>query len=44
MVRDLQGNVPSDSHIVHAYSFRGELVLSMTVYSTVNAAKRESSF
>lgn len=38
VVRDRQGNLLSDSHVAHAYMFRDGLVLSMSVYPTVDAA------
>jgi hypothetical protein len=39
VVRDLQGNLLSDSHIAHVYTFRGDLVATMFVHPSVDAAK-----
>ena len=43
VVRDLNGNVLTDSHIADAYTFRADLVLSMAVHPNAGAAERESS-
>jgi len=39
VVRDQQGNLLSDSHIAHVYTFRGERVAAMFVHPSVDAAK-----
>ena len=36
----LQGNLLSESHVAHAYTFRGERIHAMEVYSSVDDAKR----
>lgn len=38
VVRDRQGNLLGNSHIAHAYTFQGELILSMRVYPPVDDA------
>jgi hypothetical protein len=40
VVRDRDGNVLSDSHIAHAYVFKGALVASMHVHPSVDDAMR----
>jgi hypothetical protein len=42
VVRDRNGNVLNDSHIAHAYVFKGDLVASMHVHPSVDDALRYS--
>jgi ketosteroid isomerase-like protein len=40
VVRDRAGSVLGDVRLAHAYLFRGDLVARMTVYPSVDAARR----
>lgn len=40
VVRDRHGHVMRDHHVAHSYTFRGQFILRMQVYPTIEDARR----